>query len=78
MKIANFKVVHVIWIDSCGCPGWNKVNDEDDVSLIESVGILARETKDSITISAHCSINENFYAAMTIPRFAIVKMKYIK
>jgi hypothetical protein len=79
MKIAfQYKVAHITWIDSSGVRGWNPVNEEDDLSLIDSVGIIARETKDSITVSTSHSENDNFYSALTIPRFAIVKMKYLK
>jgi hypothetical protein len=77
VKINKFKVVHVTWVDACSCAGWNKIDESDKLSMVESVGILARIDKETIVISSSRSENDNFHGALTIPRINISKMKYL-
>lgn len=74
-------VVHVEWDDSCSMSRWRS-HDEitsfatDVEPLIKSVGIVAGDTKDYLTIVQSIS-QYNKEAAMKIPKVAIKSIKKI-
>lgn len=69
----------VKWRDSSTLRGWQSIDDtRHAVGIITSVGWLARETKDTITLTTGISECGNVCDAITIPREAITKMTRLK
>ena len=72
-------VERIEWVDSYYTAGWkNRVADLPDADTITSVGIVVRETKQSVTISTSVSSFENVVDPLTIPKRAITKRTRIK
>ena len=68
-------VVYVEWVDSCSTGGWNYTGKGDRPANIRSVGILVRETKKSITLTASLSEHGSSPDQMSIPRCVVRKMR---
>ena len=76
-KIKDRVLYHIVWADSQSPsnPGWLEPCEIDPrVSMIDSVGYLAHENKESITLVAHLTdCGGQGMGFMTIPKSAIVK-----
>ena len=77
MKIGKCKVVHIEWWDACSLAGWWKPDDDDGPMLIQSVGLLAHETKTGIVISTGTGPHGKFVDKFTIPRCAVKRIRYL-
>jgi len=71
------KVVYVKWIDPASEDAWIDRKDVDmDYYLVESVGILVKETKNVLAIAVNvCAVNERTSCVMMIPKKCIMKRK---
>lgn len=72
----KLRVVYVEWIDSSIDRGWNESYKGETVT-IRSVGILSHSTKQSVTISNSQSSVGHFTDQITIPRRAIIKLRWL-
>lgn len=71
------KIYHITWRDS---NLYNEQGDSDypfEVTVIESVGFVLQESKDSITITRDLMKKES-RGAVTIPRENILKIKKLE
>lgn len=69
----------VKWRDSSSLRGWNPIGHEQhSVSILTSVGWLARSTPREITITTSVSEQGSVMDALTIPREAVTKMTRLK
>lgn len=68
----------VKWRDSSSLRGWQSMTADHGVAIIHSVGWIAREAKDEITLTVGISENGSVCDAITIPREAIVKIQRLK
>jgi hypothetical protein len=86
MKLPNYPLVKVFWLDSHVTPEWVSIEEiQDNATSLDcvSVGFLVHENKESVTVASHVSIAGRRYTAscdgaMTIPRKAITKMVRLK
>jgi hypothetical protein len=75
--------VHMRWIDSNGDKGWKAVYDvqnENDVTEIETIGWLILEDEHGVTVAAHWSAetkgsSEQVHAPLCIPKVAITYLR---
>jgi len=72
------KVLKISWVDSTFHDGWQQKEIVDcSLSTCETVGILIKEDKDSITIAQ--SESENSWGdRITIPKCCIKKVRELK
>jgi hypothetical protein len=73
------RLVLVDWVDSYRAPmEWEALDDEPTLLECQSVGWLARENKDCVTIVPHWSQFEHGCGEMTIPRVAIKRIRNLR
>ena len=70
------KIVYVEWEDSSTTFGWHEEHDDEPL-VIQSVGILVREGKKSVTLSTSRAVNGDYVDQITIPRRAIRTMRKV-
>lgn len=69
----------VKWPDSSSLRGWNSLNHEQHgVSVITSIGWLARDTPKEITITTSITEAGGVMDGLTIPREAVTKITKLK
>ena len=74
------KLVLVEWVDSSFMQGWmhKSVIKNHSASKIASVGILANNTKDHVTIVQSMSNKDDRGDGITIPKCAISRIRYLR
>jgi len=68
----------VEWEDSSSITGWHVLSDYDSSCKCVSVGLLCREDKKSITLTASKSDSGNYDTTISIPRTCVKKIRYLK
>lgn len=79
--MAKLRKVEIEWRDSFQRYGWADIDEyhkEGAPSTCHSVGYLVRKDKNSVVLVMSLSDNGNACASMTIPREAVVRMRYLK
>jgi hypothetical protein len=76
------KPVYLEWLDA-GAPseqGWHRRDVVERLSgcHMKTLGFIAKETKDFITIVSHCDENQSFEGLICIPRRAITKRRRVR
>lgn len=72
------KVVSIEWLDAAATAGWH-TKDSMSLMTITSVGWLAREDKEKITVAASYDKQNDYYGcSITIPKAWIKKRKVLK
>lgn len=70
------RLVLVEWVDSYHAPmDWSELDDDSKILLCRSVGWLARENKDCLTVVPHWTDFEHGCGEMTIPRVAVKRIQ---
>lgn len=66
------KAVMVEWLDSVGMQGWTEETKLDPIKIV-SVGILVKETKETITLAISKGNQKppQYDSLLSIPKFAI-------
>jgi len=74
-------LVEIDWIDSSGVGGWSDADyiEKQEPSVCLAIGYIVRETDKFVTIVQSLDLTDGtYYHSLTIPKFAITKMKIIK
>lgn len=68
----------VKWRDSSSLRGWQSIDADHSVGIINSVGWMVRETKTAITLTTGISEHGSVCDAITIPREAVTNITRLK
>jgi len=71
------KIIYVEWTDAECIAEWTSIDKIGDVPLLPAVGILVKETKDTLTLAVTTHEGEA-NAILKIPKAWIKKRKVIK
>lgn len=74
----KFQLVRVRWLDSASHLGWQSHAEDHEVSTVESIGWLVKESKEQLTITHSFSDNRDVMDALSIPRGCILKVMKLK
>ena len=64
----------VTWIDSAVSHGWHPIECDGRASTITTVGWLAKQDKNTVTITSSISDHGRVVDPLTIPRVAVQRM----
>jgi len=80
MKIPKLgSSVHVLWVDSCGCRGWSRADEHENLCLsCETLGWLVVVNKQYITIAGSIEATGNTCNhQMSIPLVAVKSIRVV-
>ena len=71
--------LHITWDDICSNTGWHDPNKKHSLFVVESVGMLLKQDKRTVTIvQSHAMHDHDVADALTIPWVNIKKIKKLK
>jgi len=78
--MSDLKKVLVTWVDSAGTAHWDDIKEAEELEpvICETIGFLVKETKDYITVVQSYANQEGVMHALSIPKVAVTKKKFIK